>query len=570
MTSNAYDAPPTVPQGVPEYRAGGVSRILGILLVLAVFVASAAWMSRIFAAKPVKAVRTWAEPVPSITLTPAEQAAAAAMPAHPGAVVVLTYHEVSSRSEADGAGTYTLATEAFARQMAALKHAGYRTVTTADVLAFVRGKRALPDRSVLLTFDDGHATDLGVADAILAQHGFRAASFVITGTVKPGGAATYHLNAEQIRTMAASGRWEIGSHTHASHYRRAAGPLPVATALDHRLTLPSGAQETMAQWRARVDADLAASQRFLTSVLGHPATAFAYPYGAYSSENSPPAEMEAIRTQLAALLTKNGFSMALAGAITAPEKANLVGEDPHRIRRLSVHRGVDALGLLKAMRSVVPSPVVTDPLTLRWSGKGSNCVVDRRTATLTVSSRRYGVAECRPFVNSSQWRDYTTTFRVRGVTDEAWPIVSVRDGAQWAQAGRIEVSVRRNYLYVKEIRAAGGRKLGGKLALGPPPPGGHLIGVRAVGREVSILINDKVALTRTTRTAAAGGITVTVVAPAGTALTFDRLAIAAWKPAAAREVTARSGAADSAGRGPAAPVFRSPSQPAPEPFVRLG
>ncbi|MBK9101654.1 MAG: hypothetical protein IPM90_09075 [Austwickia sp.] len=59
MTSNAYDAPPTVPQGVPGYRAGGVSRILGILLVLAVFVASAAWMSRIFAAKPVKAVRTW-------------------------------------------------------------------------------------------------------------------------------------------------------------------------------------------------------------------------------------------------------------------------------------------------------------------------------------------------------------------------------------------------------------------------------------------------------------------------------------------------------------------------------
>lgn len=539
-TSGETARPAFAPRDSEPFRPGPLMKVLAVLLVIGVFVASATWIARVFAPKPVREVRTWQEPPPQVALTPAELAAAKAMPEHPGAVVVLTYHEVSNRTEAEGAGPYTLPTDVFARQMAALDAAGYQTVSTQQVLDFVKGKGKLPPRAVLLTFDDGHATDLGVADGILARHGFRAASFVITGTVKPGGSPTYHLNVNQLRAMAASGRWEIGSHTHASHFRRQAGALPIATALDHRLTLPGGAQETMAQWRARVHGDLAASQRFLSNILGKPATAFAYPYGAYSSEKSPPGEADAIRQQLAGLLAKNGFSIAFAGAITRPEKANALGEDPYRIRRLSVQRGIDTLQLLKAMKSVVPSPVIANPLSVPWTGKDSVCAIDPKAGTLTISSRRHHVAECRPFVNSSQWQDYTTTVRVRGVTPNAWAIISVRDGAQWAQYGRVEVSIRRSYLYVKEIGPQGGRKLGGKTFLGAQPPGGHVIQIRAVGRNLSVFVNDRLALTRTTRSLVGGGVTLTVIAPQGTPLTFDRMALEPWVDPAERRRAAEA------------------------------
>lgn len=447
--------PPFAPREAERVKASLLGRVVGILLVLGVFVAGVAWMGRIFVPKPVNAVRTWDEPAPQITLSAAERAAAAAMPVHPGAVVVLTYHEISSRTEADGAGTYTLDTELFARQMAALKHAGYETVSSQAVLDFVKGKGTLPDRAVLLTFDDGHATDIGVADKILSQHGFSAAALVITGSVKPAGSSTYHLNADQLQHLRTSGRWEIGSHTSGSHYRKPAGALPNATALDHRLTKANGKQETLAQWQARVAKDLTDSQRYLTSALGAPAKLFAYPYGAYSSEKSPPAQAQEIRGKLPALLQGAGFQMGFAGAISTPERAVVAGDDPYRIRRLSVHAGVDALELMRVMKGAVPSPVVAHPVSLQWVGKGARCVVDRRTGTLTISSRASGVAECRPLVNSSQWQDYTATMRVRGVTDKAWAIISLRDGTQYSQLGRIEISVRRTMLYVKEIGRQG-------------------------------------------------------------------------------------------------------------------
>lgn len=559
--SSAY-APESGPGG--GARPSLVTRLIGIVLVLAVFVAGAVWLGRMFAPKPVKAVRSWDEPVPQVTLTPAERAAAAAMPAHPGAVVVLTYHEVSNRSEADGATTYTLATEAFTRQMAALKEAGYRTVTSKQVLDFVQGKGTLPPRAVLLTFDDGHASDVGVADKVLAKYGFTAAGLVITGSVKPANTPTYHLNVEQFQKLRASGRWELGSHTHGSHYRKPAGALPLATALDHRLTLANGKQETMAQWQARVAKDLTASQRWLTAQLGAPAKIFAFPYGAYSSDKTPPAEAREIQKRLAALLKRAGFQMAFAGAITRPEKAVLAGDNPYALRRLSVPRGMDGLGLLKAIKSVVPSPVVADPLSLRWTGKDARCVVSRRASTLTISSRIHDVAECRPWVNSSQWQDYTLRVRVRGVTDKTWAIISIRDGAQWAQLGRVEVSVQRRTLYVKEIISKGGRKLGGKHALGPEPPGGHLIRIRAVGDKVSVFVDDRLTMTRTTRTKVPGGITFTVIGPKGTAIAFDKMALAPWAPP-----TAPGAAADAA---PARPEtsYQFPTAPGTtKPFVRL-
>ncbi|MBK9102892.1 MAG: hypothetical protein IPM90_15760 [Austwickia sp.] len=130
---------------MPGYRAGGVSRILGILLVLAVFVASAAWMSRVFAAKPVKAVRTWAEPVPSITLTPAEQAAArgdagasgSRRPTH----VSRSIQPKRGRRRGDVHPGHRGICPADGRaQFIAVSDGHF----TADVPAPVRGKRALP------------------------------------------------------------------------------------------------------------------------------------------------------------------------------------------------------------------------------------------------------------------------------------------------------------------------------------------------------------------------------------------------------------------------------------------
>jgi peptidoglycan/xylan/chitin deacetylase (PgdA/CDA1 family) len=82
---------------------------------------------------------------------------------------VLAYHDVSD-------------TTAFATQLAWLvRH--YEPVTQSQVIASVRDGRALPERSVWVTFDDGHPAVVERGQPVLEQFGIRATLFVCPGLV---------------------------------------------------------------------------------------------------------------------------------------------------------------------------------------------------------------------------------------------------------------------------------------------------------------------------------------------------------------------------------------------------
>lgn len=112
-----------------------------------------------------------------------------------------------------------IAPELFQRQMSYLHRKGYRTVSLSQALA-PEERRRLPDRPVVITFDDGTLDFWEHGRPALERLGFTATLFVVTGRV--GGVSDWDralgeperplMNWEQIEKLHRAG-FEIGSHT---------------------------------------------------------------------------------------------------------------------------------------------------------------------------------------------------------------------------------------------------------------------------------------------------------------------------------------------------------------------
>jgi len=104
-------------------------------------------------------------------------------PLHPpDALRVLFYHRIGNAAadQSDLAPELIAATPAdFARQMRHLARA-YHPVSAADVVAALDGRRRLPPRAVLVTFDDGYRDVRDIAWPILQRAGVPAVLFVST------------------------------------------------------------------------------------------------------------------------------------------------------------------------------------------------------------------------------------------------------------------------------------------------------------------------------------------------------------------------------------------------------
>ena len=123
---------------------------------------------------------------------------------------VLLYHHIGEPSGDEGLRSLTISREQFRQQISWLKKRGYSPITPSEWLGWVDEGRALPDKPVMLTFDDGLA-DLREP---LLEAGVRAAVFAITGLARTDGLWEGRpvMSAAGLAELAAVGV-EIGGHT---------------------------------------------------------------------------------------------------------------------------------------------------------------------------------------------------------------------------------------------------------------------------------------------------------------------------------------------------------------------
>lgn len=218
-------------------------------------------------------------------------------------VVVLAYHHLGQPARGS-----TVDPAAFEEQMRWLVEEGYRPVPLPELLEYVRGRRELPSRAVAITFDDGYESAYSVALPALERHGLRAVAFPTTRWLQERAPWLPHFTADQARAMGATGRVELGSHSHDLHYypegdrRPAMEVLPARTVLD----------------------DLRRSRQVIAAISGAPPLAFAYPYGWQSP-----------RSRKLVAMAGFGMAFALGGGAVCP------GADPLRLPRVAITAEMD-------------------------------------------------------------------------------------------------------------------------------------------------------------------------------------------------------------------------------------
>ncbi len=141
------------------------------------------------------------------------------MPEEREAIPILMYHSVDA-SCSDAYRPWMLTPTVFDEHMNALAELKFTTMTVSSLVAAVGGHGSLPERPVVITFDDGFRDFLTGALPILQRYGFRATLYVVSGTVgrtsdwlaSLGEESRAMLDWSELREVASSGI-EIGAHT---------------------------------------------------------------------------------------------------------------------------------------------------------------------------------------------------------------------------------------------------------------------------------------------------------------------------------------------------------------------
>ncbi len=138
----------------------------------------------------------------------------------PRDIPVLMYHNVLPEGDLS---VWQVSVGEFARQMDQLAEAGFTTILPEDIWKAAHGRGGLPEKPVVITFDDGYEGVAVHAEPILAAHGFKAICYAIMGRLSGEDAerAVFDsgplLTTNELVAMAARGVVSVGSHsmTHA-------------------------------------------------------------------------------------------------------------------------------------------------------------------------------------------------------------------------------------------------------------------------------------------------------------------------------------------------------------------
>lgn len=137
---------------------------------------------------------------------------------------ILAYHRVHPTR---GCDTPTLSPEAFEQQMTLLTKR-WRPIPLGTLVDWLEGKGTLPNRGVVVTFDDGTEDNFSYAYPIVKRHGIPATVFMIAGNVGLAG----FLKAEQIREMTQGGV-AFASHTVSHAYLPSLAPTDIRKELQN-------------------------------------------------------------------------------------------------------------------------------------------------------------------------------------------------------------------------------------------------------------------------------------------------------------------------------------------------
>ena len=119
-------------------------------------------------------------------------------------VPVLNYHQVNDEKHS----ALTLHVDQFREQMEYLHNQGYNTITLAQLYDYLENGTELPNKPIVITFDDGYVDNYKNVLPILKEYNMKATLFMISDAANTPG----FVSTEQMHQMEAGG-FDIQGHT---------------------------------------------------------------------------------------------------------------------------------------------------------------------------------------------------------------------------------------------------------------------------------------------------------------------------------------------------------------------
>lgn len=325
-------------------------------------------------------------------------------------IPVLVYHGIVKNPD-----RFSMTAGTFSDQMLALKRAGYDTVTLADFELYMQGFKALPPKSILITFDDGRRDSFEGADPILKAAGFNAVMFTTSSQSlkRDVGWKSYYLDYSGVQRLLTSGRWEIGSHAIQDNTNESQIFINkegrMANFLSNKMwRWDEGRLETDSEFRARVEYELLGSKKILEENFGVPIRSFAYPFGdsGNQSVNYPSA------TTTVEDIIDNTYTLAFEQvSLENNNPTKFIGNTPDvdhfHVRRIevgSLWSGEYLVEVLDGgMEKMLP---YEDTFTKNngWRGTWGNPLISTNSLNMSASTSTSGAFA---FLDGArEWRDY--------------------------------------------------------------------------------------------------------------------------------------------------------------------
>jgi len=127
-------------------------------------------------------------------------------------IPVLMYHEVVPEGHQIKKPGLVVTGAEFKEQMLFLKKQGYTTMFLRDLYSYLAYRKPLPDKTIVVTFDDGYKSFYGLVYPILKELNIKASVAVITKPMD-NNYAYYYISWKQAKEMVNSGLVELVSHT---------------------------------------------------------------------------------------------------------------------------------------------------------------------------------------------------------------------------------------------------------------------------------------------------------------------------------------------------------------------
>lgn len=172
---------------------------------------------------------------------------------------ILTFHTLDEQSS-----SVSFSPKVFRRGMARLHEKGYQTINLSETINFLRQGKPFPERSLVITFDDGYQTVYNEAFPILQRYRMSVTVFLTVGERRT--TSTRSLPSLKGRPMLS---WDNIREMHQWGVMFGA----------HTLTHPDLTRLPLDQ----TGSEITHSKSIIEDALGSPVTSFAYPYGRHNN-----------------------------------------------------------------------------------------------------------------------------------------------------------------------------------------------------------------------------------------------------------------------------------------------